>query len=561
MDNKVWEFIAQDENLKLELAKRLSVSPFLAALLINRGISDIRNGRSFLQPDWKTLSDPFDLPGMEEAVIRIKKAQKEKEPVLIYGDYDADGVTATALLALFLRKKGVPVFTYLPHRIEEGYGLHLNPLLEAKRQGIKLVVTVDCGISAGSVAKKAKGIGLDLVITDHHLPSDDLPEEIPLVNPHLGWKEEMKSLSGVGVAFELVRASASDDGSIQEYLDLVATGTIADRTPLLGESRTLSFLGLKTLQSLRRPAFRQLSAQAGLRPESIDTYAISYIFGPRINAAGRISDADLALQLFLTEDDGERMSLAEKLEQNNRERQRLEKKVLTEACREIEEGNLTDCPLIILGKENWHQGILGIVAGKIAERYNRPTIVFTLTQHTAKGSGRSIPGFNLFEAVQASRSLLINYGGHHKAVGVTLSLQNMEAFRKSLLGFAKDRIMPETLKEKVRIEALLPLAEVTPELVREMEMLVPYGQDNPAPILASLNLEVQKYSRVVGNRHLKLWLRQGNVFRQAIGFGLGDLQIALPAGLRVDVAYTSKLAVNEGIPQIELAIKSLRESD
>ncbi|PIP15757.1 MAG: hypothetical protein COX46_05030 [bacterium (Candidatus Ratteibacteria) CG23_combo_of_CG06-09_8_20_14_all_48_7] len=188
-------------------------------------------------------------------------------------------------------------------------------------------------------------------------------------------------------------------------------------------------------------------------------------------------------------------------------------------------------------------------------------MVFTLTQHTAKGSGRSIPGFNLFEAVQASRSLLINYGGHHKAVGVTLSLQNMEAFRKSLLGFAKDRIMPETLKEKVRIEALLPLAEVTPELVREMEMLVPYGQDNPAPILASLNLEVQKYSRVVGNRHLKLWLRQGNVFRQAIGFGLGDLQIALPAGLRVDVAYTSKLAVNEGIPQIELAIKSLRESD
>ncbi|MFH0796530.1 MAG: single-stranded-DNA-specific exonuclease RecJ [Candidatus Omnitrophota bacterium] len=560
MDNKVWEFIAQDEDLKLELAKKLSVSPFLAALLINRGINEVRNGRSFLQPDWKTLNDPFDLPGMEEAVIRIKKARKEKEPVLIYGDYDADGVTATALLTLFLRKKGCPVFTYLPRRIEEGYGLHLNPLIEAKKQGIKLVITVDCGTSAGSVVKKAREIGLDLIVTDHHLPGDDLPEEIPLVNPHLGWKEEMKSLSGVGVAFELVRAIASDDESIQEYLDLVATGTIADRVPLLGESRTLSFLGLKTLQALNRPAFRQLSAQAGLRPESVDTYAISYIFGPRINAAGRISDADLALQIFLTEDDSERMSIAERLERNNRERQRIEKKVLTEACREIEEGNLNECPIIILGKEDWHQGILGIVAGKIAERYNRPTIVFTLTGHAAKGSGRSIPGFNLFEAVQASRSLLINYGGHHKAVGVTLDLQNMEAFRKSLMNFAEKRITPETLKEKVRIEVLLPLAEVTPELVREMEMLAPYGQDNPAPILASLNLEVQRYSQIVGNKHLKLWLRDEKTFRQAIGFGLSRLQTALPAGLQVDAAYTSKLAVNEGLSQIELTIKSLRES-
>ncbi|MFH1903182.1 MAG: single-stranded-DNA-specific exonuclease RecJ [Candidatus Omnitrophota bacterium] len=571
MDNKVWEFITQDENLKSDLAQKLAISPFLASLLINRGIVNAREGKNFLNPDFGNLSDPFDLPGMEAAAARVGTALKNKEPVLVYGDYDADGVTATALLTLFLREAGLPVTTFIPHRIEEGYGLHFNPLREAKKKsGVGLVISVDCGIGAAAVVEKAKEINLDVIITDHHLPADHIPRGVPLVNPHLGRKEEFKSLSGVGVAFELVRAVAlsqrgnrfhfSEDQVGRDYLDLVATGTIADLSPLRGESRILTRLGLEILRHSPRPAFRELFRQAGVKPGRVDTQTVGWIIGPRINAAGRLSNADLALQLFLTESESERAASAEMLEQGNRKRQRLEQKVLEAVCREIDEQNLNERSIIILGNEDWHPGVVGIVAGKIADRYHRPAIIFGITPHLAKGSGRSIPGFHLFEAVKSCRALLTSFGGHQKAVGVGVLPERLDEFRRKMEALAERRLKVEELGERVRVEAQLELANLTPDVVREVEALAPYGQENPAPILASLGLEVQRYSRVVGRNHLKLWLKHGRTFRQAIGFGMAKLQPSLPDGLLVDVAYTPKLSGEDGINCVELEIKSLRES-
>ena len=571
MDNKVWEFISPDENLKSDLAEKLAVSPFLASLLLNRGIIDDRKGKIFLNPDFNNLSDPFDLAGMEAAAARVGKALKNKEPVLVYGDYDADGVMATALLTLFLREAGLPVFAFIPHRIEEGYGLHFNPLREArKKHGIGLVISVDCGIGAAAVVEKAKGINLDVIITDHHLPADQVPEGVPLVNPHLGRKEEFKTLSGVGVAFELVRAVAlssrgnrlrfSEDQVGRDYLDLVATGTIADLSPLRGESRILTRLGLEILRHSPRPAFRELFRQAGVRRGRVDTQTVGWIIGPRINAAGRLSTADLALGLFLTESESERTASAEMLEQGNRKRQRLEQKVLETACREIEEQNLNERPIIILGNKDWHPGVVGIVAGKIADRYHRPAIIFGITPHLAKGSGRSVPGFHLFEAVKSCRSLLTSFGGHQKAVGVGILPDRLDEFRRKMEMLAEKRLKVEELEERSRIEAQLELSKLTPDIVREIEMIAPYGQDNPAPVLASFGLEVQRYSRVVGKNHLKLWLKHGRTFRQAIGFGMAKMQADLPAGLLVDVAYTPKLSEEDGISSVELEIKSLRES-
>jgi len=571
MDNKVWEFITQDENLKSDLAEKLAISPFLTSLLINRGINDAREGETFLNPNFRNLSDPFDLPGMEAAVARVGKALKNKEPILVYGDYDADGVMATALLTLFLRGAGLPVITFIPHRIEEGYGLHFNPLCEArKKHGIELVISVDCGIGAGAVVEKAKEINVDVIITDHHLPADQVPKGVPLVNPHLGRKEEFKSLSGVGVAFELVRAVAllqrgnrlhfSEDHVGRNYLDLVATGTIADMSPLRGESRILTSLGLEILRHSPRPAFRDLFRQAGVKPGRIDTKTVGWIIGPRINAAGRLSTADLALQLFLTENELERVASAEMLEQGNRKRQRLEQKVLEAVCREIEEQNLDERPIIILGNEDWHPGVVGIVAGKIVDRYHRPAIIFGITPHLAKGSGRSIPGFHLFKAVKSCCSLLNSFGGHQKAVGVGILPERLDEFRRKMEVLAEKRLKVEELEERIKIEAQIELGELTPDVVREVEMLEPYGQENPAPVLASFGLEVQRYSRVVGRNHLKLWLKHGRTFRQAIGFGMAKLQPSLPAGLLVDVAYTPKLSGEDGISSVELEIKGLRES-
>ncbi|MCX5642567.1 MAG: single-stranded-DNA-specific exonuclease RecJ [Candidatus Omnitrophica bacterium] len=571
MDNKVWEFISQDEDLKSDLAGKLAISPFLAALLINRGIGNAREGETFLNPTFNNLSDPFDLPGMEAAAARVGEALKNKEPILVYGDYDADGVTATALLTLFLREAGMPVFTYIPHRIDEGYGLHFNPLREAKKNsGVGLVISVDCGIGAADVVAQAKEINLDLIITDHHLPSGQVPQGVPLVNPHLGREEKFKSLSGVGVAFELVRAVAlsqkgnrpnfSEDQVGIDYLDLVATGTIADLSPLRGESRILTHQGLEILRRAPRPAFREIFRQAGIKPGRVDTQTVGWVLGPRINAAGRLSTADVALQLFLTESESERAASAEMLEQGNRKRQRLGQKALEAACREIEEQNLDERSIIIMGNEDWHPGVVGIVAGKIVDRYHRPAIIFGITPHLAKGSGRSIPGFHLFEAVQSCRALLISFGGHQKAVGVGVLPERLDEFRCAMEVLAEKSLKVEELEARIKIDAQIELSDLTPDLIREIETLAPYGQENPAPILASFGLEVQRYSRVVGKNHLKLWLKQGQVFRQAIYFGMAKLQPSLPAGFLVDVAYVPKMSGEDGINCVELEIKSLRES-
>ncbi|HNQ35946.1 MAG TPA: single-stranded-DNA-specific exonuclease RecJ [bacterium] len=568
MDNKIWEFVFQDENLKAKLAEELNISPFLASCLINRGITDSRKGRAFLWPELRSLANPMELPGMEAAVERLKTAVRNREKILVYGDYDADGVTATALLSLFLRGTGLEVETYLPHRVEEGYGLHFAPLRAARKRGVTLVVTVDCGSSAAETVRKAVGLGLDIIVTDHHLPGEEVPAEIPVVNPQLGGQDEFRGLSGVGVAFELARALAmaldpadpagQTEALAEEYLDLVAAGSIADLSPLQGESRILTWFGLRQLRGGRRPAFSQLCAGAGIRPETIGAQSVGYIIGPRLNAAGRLDSADLALKLFTTSDPEECRLIAAALNDNNRKRQQLERRIFNEATRAIEDAGLNRQPVLVLAGCDWHLGVVGIVAGKLAERYGKPAIVLSVSSGQAKGSGRSVSGFNLFEAIQSCQDLLKRYGGHQKAVGLTLETEKLADFTERLNRNSAP-LLRTTVQSRVKIELTAELEDLTPEFMRELETLEPFGVENPEPVLATMGLEVQNFSRLVGNnRHLKLWLKRGSVYREAIGFGLGELYPLLPAGVIVDAAYTPRFSDREGVPRISLELKSLR---
>ncbi len=566
-----------------QLAAGLKITPILASLLINREINDEKGARTFLYPGLHNLGDPFALPDMEAAVNRISQAFRRKERILVYGDYDVDGITATALLTLFLRQAGLEVDTYLPGRITEGYGLHYQPLSKARKAGVGLVITVDCGTDSLDVIQQAARIGLEVIVTDHHLPRreprENLSAEHCLVNPHLGHAEEFKTLAGVGVALELARAVARtldrpepglrEEDVLNDYLDLAAIGTIADLAPLRGESRTIACLGLQKLQNSPRPAITELCRQAGMRKCRIDTQAIGFVIGPRINAAGRLNNANLALKLFLSREEEEIVDIAGELEKNNRERQKIGKNVFKAVRHEIIAQKMEQNPVIILSARDWHQGVLGIVAGKVAEEYRRPAIILTLDDdNKVKGSGRSVPGIDLFQAVKSCARHLADFGGHQKAIGLSAAGDKLPDFCKALTRVLSEQPPASGYEEpSVRVESVVNFHELTPRFIRELELLAPFGEDNPEPVIATMDAQVQDYSRVVGKRHLKLWLKKDDLFREAIGFGLSDWKEYLPPGTMVDVAYTPRVSTFEdnfglntedGEHRLELKIHALR---
>ena len=565
MPGKVWKLVDTPLELADELAKKLGVSPLLGQLLVNRGINDPEKASAFLTPDLSQLHDPFLFKDMGRAVDRLELAIKNQEQVLIYGDYDVDGVTSVALMIRVLgRLLPGKILYYIPKRLEEGYGLHLSSLERAAGRGVKLVITVDCGITAAEESLYLKDKGIDLIITDHHEPQAGLPQACAVIDPKVsGSGYPFTQLAGVGVAFKLLQALACRlpelKGRLFDNLDLVAFGTVADIVPLLEENRAIVKYGLEQLGKTKNIGMQALIQTAGLGDRQLNAGHIGYLLAPRINAAGRIGNPSIGVKLFLTNDPVQALDFARELEKENQHRQMIENEVLQEAQQQIEdEPGLVEEHALVLAGEGWHLGVIGIVASKLVEIYHKPVILIGFEGDEGRGSGRSIAGFNLFNAIEACGQHLVRYGGHEFAAGLTVSRDQFFDFKKAFLEKAKTSLTEEDLLPWLKIESLVELTGLNLDLVRELSKLAPCGPANPTPVLGCKALQVVEYRNVGENgKHLKLKVSNDNVVREGIGFNLGSLNQELASTKEVDVAFSLEENNWNGSVQVQLNLKDI----
>ena len=542
------------------------VPALLARLLANRGIDDPPQALAYLSPTLSTLHDPLLLKGMEASVERLCLARSRGERVCVHGDYDVDGVSSVALLIAFFRAVGLDCFSYIPKRLTEGYGLSAQGVEAAAGGGAKILVTVDCGITSLAEALLCRQAGIDLIVTDHHAPAELLPDAFAVVNPlQPGCPFPFKSLAGVGVAFHLVIALRgrlralgllSTEPDIREYLDLVALGTVADVVPLLGANRVLVSYGLKQLSASPRPGVQALKAVAGVSGE-VGCGAVGFRLAPRINAAGRLEDAALGLELLLTTDGAKAKAIAAALDDSNAERQALERSTLEEARDMLAEGACRGRKSIVLGSKLWHPGVIGIVASRIAELFHRPVILFAFEDGTGKGSGRSISRFHLLDAIRSCADHLLRFGGHSHAAGLSIAEEEMERFALSFDRAAAGALDAETLVPTIPYDLELKAAQIDQSLPLALERMKPFGMGNPEPVFLLKGAQVSG-SRELKGGHLKLTLScEGRSF-DAIGFGLAEK--GLPEG-RVDLLFTPGINVWNGKSTLQLTVKDLRSED
>lgn len=505
-----WEKLKEEINLPIPIIK----------ILWQRGYQKKEEVENFLNPKPKDLILPNLLPDIEKAVDRIKEAIKNKERILIFGDYDVDGITATALLLSTLKKLGACVDFYIPHREKEGYGLSDTAILYAKSHGYKVVIAVDCGSNDFSLLKFAKKLKLDVIVCDHHEVQENSNYAFALINPkRKDSKYPFRELAGVGVAFKLswslLQTFNLNKEDLIENLDLVCLGTICDIVPLIGENRILAKLGINYLNKRKRLGLNYLIKEAGLKNKEITSYDIGFIIGPRLNACGRIAHAEKAVRLLTTNNEEEAKKLAEELEKDNKKRQLIEEKILKEARDIIKKEEKDKNPIILLGKENWHEGVIGICASKIVDEFYKPTILFSFSENYAKGSGRSIPHFPLFEVVKANSQYLLKFGGHKYACGLFLKRKELKNFEESLINYIEKNIDKEIYQRKLYIDCELNLNEINYELLNYLKKFEPFGIENPSPLFLTKNLEVVGFPRVVGDKHLKFKVRQKKEEKEA----------------------------------------------
>ncbi|MBI5287168.1 MAG: single-stranded-DNA-specific exonuclease RecJ [Deltaproteobacteria bacterium] len=577
---KRWKVEPPDCKLQDLLAQEFKVSPLTAQLLINRGLCELDRASCFLSPSLQGLHNPFTMKDMDKAVERVIRAIKDGEGVAIYGDYDADGATATALLYLFLKDVGADVTYYIPDRLKEGYSLNSPALARLAHNGVKVVITTDCGISNYEEVVSANGLGLDIVITDHHEPPSKLPPAYAILNPkqpHCLFP--FKELAGVGVAFNLaiaLRARLREDNkftrgvpNLKGYLDLVTLGTVADMVPLLDENRVFVKHGLPLLTKGHRPGIRALKEVSGLSRE-IKTGQVGFQLAPRINAAGRLTRADSVVMLLTTDDDREAMELARILDRENSRRQRIEGQILQEAIEEIDKTGIEDKKGIILAREGWHPGIIGIVASRLVELYYRPTILIALQGETGKGSARGIKAFHILDGLRECSALLERYGGHKSAAGLTISRDNISAFRDAFSSLIAGRVKDEDLTPEISLDAFIHLNEMDEGMVREMDGLAPFGPANPEPLLGVKGAQIV-HSEVVGSGHLRLVVKQiqdsrlkipGSRPFAAIAYGLGEMHrsIVCSPGSGVscyDLAFTPYMDEWNGRKELRLKVREI----
>jgi single-stranded-DNA-specific exonuclease len=562
MDDSLW-IVASPRDEAKQLASDLGIPRAIAQVLINRKITETEQARLFLEGGLAHVYDPFLMSGMAAAVERIKSAIARREKILIFGDYDVDGVLSVVMLVKALGSLGAAVEYFIPERLKEGYGIKDEHIAVAAGRRASLVISVDCGIKANGFVRKAKEQGIDVIITDHHLPGPELPEALAVLNPVLessGYPD--KSLAGVGVVFKLIQALFEQDGRasvLPHYLKLVAIGTIADVAALKGENRILVKLGLQGLESVSNQGLRSLIEICGLKGKRISEGDIGFRIGPRINAAGRMGATDLAVRLFFSPSVEDTAGIARHLDELNSQRQAAEEKIYKQALGLIKKGSLDKThKILILGCQEWHRGIIGIVASRLKDAFCRPVILFAYEDDKAFGSGRSISEFSLIECLDECRRFFLTYGGHPFAVGCSLERANMPAFKQAANGVADARLSNAELRKKILIDSKLDFTDISAAFFESLSLLFPFGVGNPRPVFLTEKAEIVGPPQNLKGRHAKFLVRQGSRVFEAIAWDRGDWARNVSKGGRVDLAYTFQFSTYLGQETPYLCLEGLR---
>jgi len=540
--HSILSLAAPNISLQHQLAKELGISRILAQVLINRKILTAQAGEKFFQSSIHDFNSPQAFLEMPRAVSLVGKARCHQEKVLVVGDYDVDGITSTVLLKNALAGLGLEVLHHIPHRVNEGYGLNRRIVEFARQQQVRLVVTADCGISNHEEIEALRQADIDVIVTDHHEPqSQRLPAASATINPkvkHSGYP--FRELAGVGVAYKF--AQAVTGSLLADDLDIVALGTIADSVPLTQENRIIAKEGLKRLAQTRRPGLRAIMENAGIENKKLNSTYVSFIIAPRLNAPGRLDHAEVSLRLLLAQDVEQARDLSAQLERFNRQRQKIESQILDEAESLInQQFNFKEDRVIVIAKEDWHQGVLGVVAARLADRFYRPAIVISIKEDLGKGSARSIKNFHLFEALLDSRAHLSSFGGHAHAAGLLITRDNIDEFRKSINKLASDRLTLEDLLPSRDVDAELFLGDLNAPLVKELERLEPFGMANPEPLFFTRALKLKSQVQLLARGTLKFWVTDGVTTIEAIAFGMSGQKESLLQADAFDLVYTPKL--------------------
>ena len=559
---KKWEYYEINQKEKEELKKEYNIDDLLAIVLVNRGIKK-EEIRKFLEPTRNDFYNPYEMPDMEKAVERILKSIENKEKIIIYGDYDVDGITSITVLESFLKERGLEVNHYIPNRLNEGYGLNKEAIDEIHKNGYTLMITVDCGISGLEEVEYANSLGIETIITDHHEPLEKLPNAIAVIDPKIKTsKYPFNQLAGVGVVFKLIQAIGIklnlDEKEYLKFLDLVCIGTISDIVPLVDENRVIAKLGLKLVEVTKNIGLRTLLDSIAYK--KINSISVSFGIAPRINACGRMGHADEALKLFLTDNKQEALQLTEKLNNYNTNRQEIEKTIFEEALNKINSEDITKQSAIILSGDNWHHGVIGIVASKITDMYFKPSILICFEQDEGKGSGRSIPGFDLHKALCETSQYLEKYGGHEMAVGLSLSRTNFDKFKKAFQEYADTSKINEIVPI-INIDKLITDKELNLESVKELEKLEPFGEANKCPLIAYKNLKIDSIRVLTEGKHMKLTLKtENNNIITAMGFNMGYRAEEYLIGDKVDIVGTLEINSFNGNETIQFNLKDIMKS-
>ena len=561
--NKKWQIYDIDENKIEEISKTYNINKLLSTILVNRNIVSKKDINKFLKPTRNDFHDPFLILDMEKAVERIIQAINKQENVTIYGDYDVDGITSITVLKSYLQDRGLEVNTYIPNRLDEGYGLNNNAIDKIAKSGCELMITVDCGISAIDEIHYATSLGIETIVTDHHEPGEDIPKAIAVIdNKRKDSNYPFRELAGVGVVFKLIQAISIKLGLPEEeylkYLDIVCIGTISDIVPLVDENRVITKLGLMLVKQTRNVGLRAILQVSGY--SKIDSNTISFGVAPRINACGRMGVAEEALNLFLSKNINQVNELARKLNEHNRVRQETEKDIFENAKKQIEEKHLDENNTIVVAGENWHHGVIGIVSSKITEMYFKPSILLSFEEDgIGKGSGRSIPGFDLHDALMKCNDCIEKFGGHSMAIGITIKRENFDKLKDKLEEIAIEEHIDEIVPV-IKIDAKINLAEVNKEMVESLKELEPFGEGNKMPVFAFKNLKIDSIRALSEGKHLKLTLKDNNVIVNAIGFNMGELAEDYRIGDKIDVVGTLEINSFNGMDSIQINLKDIMKS-
>ncbi len=571
LNPKVWRILETDSPAEIEFARILPVSPIVSRVLWNRGIRDAGAAKRFLTPDLDDMHDPFLMDGMVAAVGRTREAIERKEKILIHGDYDVDGVTSAALLVRVFKILGADITWYVPHRVNDGYDIGLQAVERAKEDGVSLIITADCGTSAVESVKRANELGIDVIVTDHHEVGPEMAPALVVVNPHKpGCAYPFRDLAGVGVAFKFAEALVQECGYDtaayrRRFCDLAAIGTVGDVVPLLGENRTLVKFGIEELQRTGKKGLKALLDVSGLTGRPIVSHSLAFALAPRLNAAGRMDDPSLALELCLTCDDAEAGALARVLDTKNQERQAAQELMYNEAEKQIITRGIESSKVFVLSSKGWHPGIVGIVAGKITEKHSRPSVLISMDEDgiVGVGSARSIDAFDLFAALMQCRDLLVRCGGHAKAAGLSVDACKLGEFEKAINDIADKSLTDEDMLPGVDVDTVIELDAVGYDLAHELRLLEPFGHANKEPVFMSEHAIILQKTRMGSTgSHLRLKLgRASGEPLECVAFGWGDKDEALRVGSLIDVCYNVQINQYGGRETVQMVLRDARPSN